>query len=69
MHTRITPPSIKTPPHEVLLAQFNLHAHKGGLIACSFHFISFKHRVTKLVTTEYTPDRLYTYIYILAMEI
>ena len=28
-------------PQEVLLAQFSLHVHKGGLKPDSFHFISF----------------------------
>ena len=28
-------------PHEVLLAQFSLYVHKGGLKPYSFHFISF----------------------------
>ena len=29
------------PPQEVLLAQFSLYVHKGGLKPDSFHFISF----------------------------
>ena len=29
-------------PQEVLLAQFSLYVHKGGLKPDSFHFISFK---------------------------
>ena len=33
-------------PHEVLLAQFSLYVHKGGLKPDSFHFIFF---VTKRV--------------------
>ena len=28
-------------PQEVLLAQFSLYVHKGGLMPDSFHFISF----------------------------
>ena len=30
-------------PQEVLLAQFSLYVHKGGLKPDSFHFISFTH--------------------------
>ena len=30
-------------PQEVLLAQFSLYVHKGGLKPDSFHFISYKH--------------------------
>ena len=30
-------------PQEVLLAQFSLYVHKGGLKPDSFHFISFAH--------------------------
>ena len=29
-------------PQEVLLAQFSLYVHKGGLKPVSFHFISFR---------------------------
>ena len=32
-------------PQEVLLAQFSLYVHKGGLKTDSFHFISFQHVV------------------------
>ena len=36
-------------PQEVLLAQFSLYVHKGGLKPDSFHFISFVYRyVTKI---------------------
>ena len=31
-------------PQEVLLAQFSLYVHKGGLKPDSFHFISFERR-------------------------
>ena len=37
-------------PQEVLLAQFSLYVHKGGLKPDSFHFISF-------TWFEYTPER------------
>ena len=36
-------------PQEVLLAQFSLYVHKGGLKPDSFHFISTRH--TQHVTT------------------
>ena len=34
-------------PQEVLLAQFSLYVHKGGLKPDSFHFISFCHRINR----------------------
>ena len=39
-------------PQEVLLAQFSLYVHKGGLKPDSFHFISFHFRNL----LEYSPD-------------
>ena len=35
-------------PQEVLLAQFSLYVHKGGLKPDSFHFISTKHFVNSM---------------------
>ena len=35
-------------PQEVLLAQFSLYVHKGGLKPDSFHFISFVHQAMSL---------------------
>ena len=37
-------------PQEVLLAQFSLYVHKGGLKPDSFHFISFHFFRTEMVT-------------------
>ena len=45
-------------PQEVLLAQFSLYVHKGGIKPDSFHFISF----TTIRICEFVQrgDRLYT---------
>ena len=37
-------------PQEVLLAQFSLYVHKGGLKPDSFHFISFDHKLSQVNT-------------------
>ena len=41
-------------PQEVLLAQFSLYVHKGGLKPDSFHFISFP-----IYTLSYSYDEYY----------
>ena len=40
-------------PQEVLLAQFSLYVHKGGLKPDSFHFISFLKYFVELKTSRY----------------
>ena len=40
-------------PQEVLLAQFSLYVHKGGLKPDSFHFIYIVQLVEKLTTDKY----------------
>ena len=42
-------------PQEVLLAQFSLYVHKGGLKPDSFHFISFScvHTVTTVLSSKH----------------
>ena len=40
-------------PQEVLLAQFSLYVHKGGLKPDSFHFVTVNHAIT----TEQVTDR------------
>ena len=39
-------------PQEVLLAQFSLYVHKGGLKPDSFHFISFHGRIFVIVVVH-----------------
>ena len=45
-------------PQEVLLAQFSLYVHKGGLKPDSFHFISFL-RLATSATSAQRPGALY----------
>ena len=46
-------------PQEVLLAQFSLYVHKGGLKPNSFHFISFQHflNVDDTELSHFVADR------------
>ena len=49
-------------PHEVLLAQFSLYVHKGGLKPDSFHFISF--HITSSPTLSSFKQNLKTHLFI-----
>ena len=44
-------------PQKVLLAQFSLYVHKGGLKPDSFHFISHTYKLTILVIYNYNYTR------------
>ena len=43
-------------PQEVLLAQFSLYVHKGGLKPDSFHFISFVSHVFRRFLSQFSTD-------------
>ena len=45
-------------PQEVLLAQFSLFVHKGGLKPLSFHFFHFWHRFCKKVSSFFSLRKL-----------
>ena len=47
-------------PQEVLLAQFSLYVHKGGLKPDSFHFISFRHQLA--ATALILPSDTWEYV-------
>ena len=47
-------------PQEVLLAQFSLYVHKGGLKPDSFHFILSAIRYIEQRAIQSSRDRLYT---------
>ena len=47
-------------PQEVLLAQFSLYVHKGGLKPDSFHFISFSYSRFHTISSEPNAS-LYTH--------
>ena len=44
-------------PQEVLLAQFSLYVHKGGLKPDSFHFLSWKYLSTALYIVHMTTGQ------------
>ena len=48
-------------PQEVLLAQFSLYVHKGGLKPDSFHFISFVMDVSSSSYIHYTRRQINLY--------
>ena len=53
-------------PQEVLLAQFSLYVHKGGLKPDSFHFISFLPRALRSFKAYVLPaslPALFTYMF------
>ena len=44
-------------PQEVLLAQFSLYVHKGGLKPDSFHFLHYKYQPGSRITYRYTTPK------------
>ena len=50
-------------PQEVLLAQFSLYVHKGGLKPDSFHFILSYNILMNVIFTKYAALFTYNYFY------